>query len=319
MKILIIRFSSIGDIVLCTPIIRLLKTAFPHSTIDFLTKHRFSSILDNNPYLNSVYSWDDTESLKQLKKNDYTLIVDLHSNLRSFLVKSIFWYVPSVSLSKKSLQKWLFVKTKWPIFRVSNIVKREVDLLKPFGIDWDNLGLDVLPKEPMEHLGLVEEFLVIALGGTYKTKQMPMEIVASIIQNSTVPVVLIGGEAEKSAAQSICLQVSNNVLNLTGKLSILESAEVMKRAKWVISGDTGMAHIAAAMATNLTVVWGNTSTHFGMVPPAKAGKVVLNVEAQNLSCHPCSKLGFDECPKGHFQCMKGHNGERIANMMEKSL
>jgi ADP-heptose:LPS heptosyltransferase len=319
MRILVVRFSSIGDIVLCSPILRLLKSAFPNCSIDFLTKQRFANILDNNPYLENVYCWESKESFNKLKRNNYSLIVDLHSNLRSLMVKALFWHVPAVSLSKKSLQKWLYVKTKWSIFRVTNIVEREVDLLKVFDIQWDGLGLDIFPSNETFGLDLPKEYVVLALGGTYKTKQMPLELVASIIQNMIIPVVLIGGEAEKGIADNLSSQFSKETINLTGQLSILDSAKIMKAAKWVYSGDTGMAHIAAAVGTNLTIVWGNTSTHFGMVPPAKFGKVVLNVEAVNLSFHPCSKLGFDDCPKGHFQCMKGHKGDRIVNMMEKSL
>lgn len=319
MRILVVRFSSIGDIVLCSPILRLLKSAFPNCTIDFLTKQCFANILDNNPYIQNVYCWESKESLNLLKGNNYSLIVDLHSNLRSFMVKARLWHVPAVSLSKKSLQKWLYVKTKWSIFQVSNVVEREVDLLKVFGIQWDGLGLDIFPSNEFSGSDLPQEYVVLALGGTYKTKQMPLELVASIIQNMPIPVVLIGGEAEKGIAANLSSQFSNETINLTGQLSILDSANIMKGAKWVYSGDTGMAHIAAAVGTNLTIVWGNTSAYFGMVPPAKLGKVVLNVEAVNLSCHPCSKLGFDDCPKGHFMCMKGHKGDRIVNMMEKSL
>lgn len=323
-EIMVIRFSSIGDIVLCTPVIRLLKKRFPESKITFVTKSKFAHLLSKNPYIERILCWDHDLQRIELSQIQFDIIVDLHSNLRSLMVKLRFWQVPSLSLSKKNLNKFLYTITKWNIFKVDSIVQRSIQTLMPLGISDDKEGLDfqVSDIEVSSELefGLLDDYLVVVLGGTYFTKRIPEnkleEFFRSFPKNK---IALIGGKEEFELGKRLEKKYEGSVVSFCGQLSIEESAKLMSRSKVVISGDTGMAHIAAALGCSIGLIWGNTAPGYGMSPVVKEGVEIEHFVVPDLNCWPCSKLGYSDCPKGHFKCMQGQNMVEVSKFVEKYL
>ncbi len=308
MKILILRFSSIGDIVLTSPVVRCLKQQLNASEIHFLTKKSFASIVENNPNVDKVFSFekDVKEVLHELKKENYDWVIDLHHNLRSMQVKRALGK-PSKSFNKLNIEKWLLVNLKINRLPNKHIVDRYFETVAHLGVKNDLKGLDFFidAKNEVAISSLPREFqngfIAFVIGAKHNTKKLPTEKIISICKKLNRAVILIGGKEDFEVGEKIASQISN-VFNGFGKYNLQQSASLIKQADKVITHDTGMMHIAAAFQKNIISVWGNTVPGFGMYPymPGKESKIV---EVKNLSCRPCSKIGFEKCPKGHFKCM----------------
>jgi ADP-heptose:LPS heptosyltransferase len=310
-KILVIRFSSIGDIVLTTPIIRALKEQ-SDCEIHALTKKRYHYIYKSNPHIKRTigFSKSVSEVFEELKNEKYDYVVDLQKNIRSIkLLKKL--KVPHSSFPKLNIEKWLLVNFHINKLPEKHIVERYFEALKPLNIKNDNKGLEYyLPHnfntKPISiNKELNNGYIAFVIGGQHFTKIMPAEKAASIASQLSLPVILIGGPEDKSRGEEIVkLGKSNLIINCCGQYSINASASLVKQAKLVITNDTGLMHIAAAFKRPIISLWGNTVPEFGMYPyfPQQRAKYVIS-EVSGLKCRPCSKIGFDKCPKGHFKCM----------------
>lgn len=308
MKILVLRFSSIGDIVLTTPVVRCLKKQ-TGAAVHFLTKSGFSTILAPNPYIDKVISFENDvdEVLPDLKSAQYDLVIDLHRNLRSLRVKLALG-CPARSFDKLNLEKWLLVNTGIDLLPALHIVDRYMDTLRGLDVQYDGAGLDyfIPPEEEVrpENLspGLTAgQYIAFVLGATHATKRLPVQKAQEICREIDLPVVLLGGKSEQATAGAL---VGSNLVNLCGQLTLHQSASVVRQSAKVLTHDTGLMHIAAAFGKQIVSLWGNTIPKFGMYPLYPTG-VHLNtsVEVTGLPCRPCSKIGFDTCPKRHFRCM----------------
>ena len=145
-------------------------------------------------------------------------------------------------------------------------------------------------------------FHVLVVGGSYYTKQIPINKLKEICVQSSLPLVLLGGKEDSGIAETVHQAFPDKTFNLCGKLNINQSASVIQQSKTVITSDTGLMHIAAAFKKDIISLWGNTIPEFGM-GPYLAGNNSQLLEVKNLPCRPCSKLGYKKCPKGHFKCM----------------
>lgn len=309
-KILIIRFSSIGDIVLTTPVIRCVKEQIENCEIHYLTKRSFKSILEHNPYITKLHliEKDVNEVIEDLKKENFDHIIDLHNNLRSLHVK-LKLLKPATAFKKMNLKKWLIVRFKVRNIFLPHIVERYLDAAKSLNIKNDNKGLDyfiphtdeiTLSTLPLSHQ---KGYTAFVIGAKHFTKQLPIEKIISICKKLNSPIVLLGGKEDADRALAIQNEVGENIFNACGKYNLNQSASFIKQAVKVISHDTGLMHIAAAFNKEIISVWGNTVPAFGFTPylPAKDSKIV---EVKDLPCRPCSKIGYDKCPQGHFKCMR---------------
>jgi ADP-heptose:LPS heptosyltransferase len=308
-KILIIRFSSIGDIVLTTPVIRCLKLQLPGVQVHFVTKHVFKDTLVHNPYLAKIHTFqkDVSEIYQELKDENFDLVIDLHKNLRSARLKTQLG-VKSFSFNKLNVQKFLAVRLKMiKALPDKHIVERYMETLLPLGVRPDGKGLDYFLSAEDEvdvkrqYLNNAGDFTAVVAGGSYFTKQIPLNKLAEICARMKTPVILLGGVTDRQVGDELKKQFPA-VINLCGALALNQSASVIKQASLVISSDTGLMHIAAAFRKRIISVWGNTIPEFGMVPylPHPSNQIL---EVKHLSCRPCSKLGYNKCPRGHFKCM----------------
>jgi ADP-heptose:LPS heptosyltransferase len=324
-KFLIIRFSSIGDIVLTSPVVRCLKSQFPEAEIQYLTKKRNFDLIQANPYIDKIHLFGDSisETIRDLKAENFDYIIDLHNNLRSLRVKFAL-NTKSLSFNKLNIRKFLFTRFKINSMPEGHIVDRNLETLQLFNITNDGKGLDhFIPKEDEFQIDLLPEsftngYVALVLAGTYSTKRMPVGKYRQLISRSGLPFVLLGGKSERSLAAAILEWNTGNVVDYTGKLGINQSASVVKNARLVISNDTGLMHIAAAYHKKILSVWGNTSPELGMYPylPGTGSEIL---EVKGLSCRPCSKLGYQQCPKKHFRCMNDLPEEQIIDWVNREF
>lgn len=319
-KVLIIRFSSIGDIVLTSPVVRCLKNQQPDWELHFLTKKSFSSLLEHHPQIDRVITFDPkTERLsklvQQLQTENYDYLIDLHKNLRTAYLK---WRlkVKSYSFSKLNVQKWLLTNFKINRLPEVHIVDRYLKAVADLGITNDQQGLDYyLPHSSSTHKStneaiqqLPKDFIALVIGAKHATKRLPTEKLQLLcLALADYTIVLIGGPDDRMAAQQIA-SVGDFIHNYCGELNFHESAELIQAARVVVAHDTGFMHIAAALKKRIVSIWGNTIPEFGMTPylPAEHSPASI-IEVKDLACRPCSKIGYPECPKGHFACMQRIN------------
>lgn len=333
MKILIIRFSSIGDIVLTTPIVRCLKQQKPDAEIHYLTKRAFLPVLEANPYIHQVHllAEDLNDSIEQLKQEKFDVVIDLHKNIRTARVKKAL-KLKSYSFPKLNVQKWFYVNLKLNLLPDSSIVERYFEAVKPLGIHNDGQGLDYFIPEkdktdhkdiPMSHWA---GYLGFVIGGSYATKKLPVARWKEICALSPIPIILLGGPEDKDDAAEIASIDPVKIYNSCGKFNINESADLVKNAKLIISNDTGLMHVAAAFKKPIISLWGNTTPELGMFPYLGFNNLknnvapnLLMIENKQLSCRPCSKIGYNQCPKRHFKCMNNLVFSEIGIFIKKYI
>ena len=325
-KILIIRFSSIGDIVLTTPVIRCLKTQLPEAEIHYLTKKQNQSLLQENPFLTRIWLHEKNfkELLPLLKAEKFDFIVDLHKNFRSLYV----WFHllrPYGTFKKLNLKKWMIVNLRIDRLPRIHIVDRYFAAVKSLGIVNDRKGLDYfIPSGEEVDLSLLPElfrqrFIAFIIGGKHTTKIFPEDKVVEVCRNVSRPVILLGGKEDAERGRRIEQLAGSSVFNACGRFSINQSASLIRQSDKVITNDTGLMHIAAAFGKTILSIWGNTIPEFGMVPylDGKENGVSGIFEVKDLTCRPCSKIGFEKCPKGHFRCMKEQDVDAMINTLNR--
>jgi ADP-heptose:LPS heptosyltransferase len=308
-KILFVRFSSIGDIVLTTPVIRCTKLQLG-AEIHFLTKENFKGIVASNPHVSKVITIKSkvAEVKELLLKENYDYVIDLHHNLRTMQVKRLL-KKPSFSFPKLNIEKWIIVNAHLNFLPEVHIVDRYFEPLKNIGVKNDGNGLDFfIPQEDEINIQTLPEthrdsFIAFTTGAKFATKQLPVEKVVSILRRVNRPIVMLGGKEDIDRAEFVKKELGDLIFNACGKYNLNQSASLLKQAEMVIAHDTGLMHIASAFKKKIYSVWGNTIPEFGMYPylPGEGSKII---EVKNLYCRPCSKIGFAECPLGHFRCMR---------------
>ena len=318
-KILLIRFSSIGDIVLTTPVVRALKNQLD-CQLHVFTKKQYAGIYQNNPHVDRVHIFENNLSTVtiELKSQQFDFVVDLQKNMRSLKVRRSLKR-PSASFPKLNRQKWLLVNFKINKLPDVHIVDRYFEAVQSLGVKNDNRGLEYfIPDESVVSPSnldsrLSKAYIGFVIGGQHLTKMMPVEKVANIVSKLNFPVVLLGGKEDAARGDEIVYLTDNsNVLNTCGQLSLDQSASLIQQAKVVLTNDTGLMHIAAAFKKPIVSLWGNTVPQFGMYPymPGCENRSFIS-EVSGLKCRPCSKLGFKKCPKGHFKCTLEQDEELI--------
>lgn len=327
MKILIIRFSSIGDIVLTSPVIRTLRQNFPEAQIHFFTKKAYSDLVIHNPYISQVHFLEKDNlalKIKELQNLHFDYIFDLHHNLRSFRIK-LALRKPAFTFQKQNWERYLFTKWKLKDTKIRHVVDRYLHTCKEFEqktgnhFQYDEKGLDffIPPNETFPPLFdnniSLSNAITVVLSATHATKKWLPEYFISLLNDLNMPVILLGGKSEITESETIAKQLTCPYFNSVGKYSLLQSAALMTQTRFVLTHDTGFMHIAAALGMKIFSLWGSTSPELGFAP-FKAQNISL--EIKDLYCHPCSKIGLDKCPEGHYKCMKDLLPEKVKEIIK---
>ncbi|MEQ9443384.1 MAG: glycosyltransferase family 9 protein [Cyclobacteriaceae bacterium] len=325
LKILILRFSSIGDIVLTTPVPRTLKTQLDVE-VHYCTKKQYHAILANNPYLDKIHVLEGKLSLliQQLKRENFDYVIDLHHNLRTQIIKKRLG-VKSYSFPKLNIEKWLMVNLKVNKLPNVHIVDRYMETVAPLGVKMDSLGLDyfIPEQDEVERSWLPEthqkEYVAYAIGAQFNTKKLPVDRMIELCDRINKPIILLGDKNDRETGEQVArfferseataslepklleLNKKTLVFNACGKFNLNQSASIIRQADHVVTHDTGLMHVAAAFKKNIFCVWGNTIPAFGMYPYRTKFTILEN---NKVSCRPCSKIGYQQCPKKHFRCMR---------------
>jgi heptosyltransferase-2 len=343
-KTLIIRFSSVGDIILSSPLIRALRRRFPEAEIDFLVKSQYADLVRGNPHLTRVLEFPSGGSFGQLRElrrrvreTGYDLIVDIHGNLRS---RYIAYGARRIARYRKhTLHRRALVHLKWNLFsetdRQTSVALRYLAPLAPFGVTDDGLGLEVFPGEEdraraltlLREAGLegVTPLVAVAAGARHWNKRWPAErfahAAALIAQKRGGAVLLLGAEDDGEVCRSVLDHLSRiapalRAANLAGRMSLRQAAALMDRCALVLTNDSGLMHLAAARKRPLVALFGPTVREFGFFP---FGTESVVLEHAGLECRPCTTIGRADCPRSHFRCMLDTAPEAVARSAEQVL
>jgi ADP-heptose:LPS heptosyltransferase len=289
----------------------------PDAEIHYLTKSNYNSLIGTNPYIDKAHYLEENidNVIRELRELNFDYIIDLHHNLRSLKVKRAL-ETKSISFKKLNIEKWIYVNSKINILPNIHIVERYMQTLERFKVKNDGRGLDFFIPEtervkekdiPASHSA---GYIGIVIGAALNTKKYPTHKLKMLCETIDHPVVLMGGMEDADEGDRIASLDPIKIYNSCGKFSLNESADLIRRAKLIVTNDTGLMHIAAAFKKPIISLWGNTVPEFGMYPYYGENFLKQNpnpfdvVEIKGLICRPCSKIGYDKCPKGHFKCME---------------
>ncbi|OAV44191.1 glycosyltransferase family 9 protein [Lewinella sp. 4G2] len=329
-KILIVRFSSIGDIVLTTPVIRCVKEQ-TGAEVHFLTKAPFASILEANPHVDRVISIrkDLSEVAKQLAEAGYDGCIDLHGNLRTLELKARLAqpFAPhprprTKTFDKLNYEKFLLTRFKIDRMPDVHIVQRYLAAAAPFGVVDDGKGLDYFIPEKdrvdLKEVGIPNRYVAFVIGAAHATKRLTEAQMREFCEDHDEAIVLLGGPAEREIGARLSAGL-DHVSNACGAFNLAGSADLVRQARVVLTHDTGLMHVAAAFKKPIVSVWGNTVPALGMYPylPGQEGlEKERRQEILDLDCRPCSKIGFQKCPRGHFSCIKKQSIREIRRVVK---
>jgi lipopolysaccharide heptosyltransferase II len=325
-KTLVIRFSSIGDIVLSTPLLRVLRSRFPKGQIDYVTLTAYAELVKSNQNLNHTYAFDPTQGFdglrtlkKRIKDERYDLIVDIHDSLRSKYLRSLRGPIVTV-VDKRVMQRSMLVKFKKNIYKeIVPVADRYIETVRQLGITNDGKGLELhIPDETLFgvsgkiatlKLNQFEKVVGLCPGARHFTKRWPPERFARVgsacAQKLDAKILLFGGKQDETICNQICWDINNQAgaekaTSLCGQLGLLETAAAMEYCDVILTNDTGLMHIATAMHRKIVAIFGSTVREFGFFPH---GSEAIVLENKGLACRPCSHIGRSDCPEKHFKCM----------------
>ena len=276
LKVLIVRFSSIGDIVLTSPIVRVLKKQ-KQVTIHYLTKDEYSSLLVNNPYIDKLHLINQTvnELREQLIDEKYDCVIDLHNNLRSQTLR--FLDVPIKRYSKSNFKKLIYMYLGINYLNNEHVVDRYLQAISFLGVKNDNQGLDFfITKQDEVNFNVKQKYITWCIGASKEQKKLAFDQICYVANKLNLPIVLLGGMEESNKANLIINQCSQNkIYNYCGNITINQSAYLIKHSQILLSNDTGLMHIGAALNKKIISFWGCTKPDLGFYPYTKKSNSLM--------------------------------------------
>lgn len=334
-RILIIRLGSIGDILLTTPLIRMIKKQIDGVEIDFLIKRSFVPLVQENPHINQIIQFNGScdkvrlwNMIRHIRNSGYDAILDLQNNQRSFLIRCFSGVRIQRCFHPKRIRRFLLVYFKANFYGKSvPVSSRYLKTLAKWGIVDDGAGLEFFIDRQSENRMIdrlrkkqfnKEKILVLAPGAAHNTKRWPITGFAeagNFFAQRGMSVIIVGGQGDTSLSEELVQLIDFPVTNYSGQLSLSETGALIKHSELIITNDTGVAHMGAAFRRKLVVIFGPTTHHFGFLP-FRTDAIVIE---KSLSCRPCSYHGSTRCPKDHFNCMKQIRGHEVIEAALKLL
>jgi heptosyltransferase-2 len=342
-KILIVRFSSLGDIILTEPIVRYLRIHYPEAKIDYLTKKAFKSVVQHFTGLNNILLWENKSALlKYIRNEQYDILIDLHDKFNTFIVKSLAFAQKTVTYEKKHLFRKLLVKkllkdnidsTLDLYFTVFK--KIDKDLYEKYSSRENHSQFYPKILANTESVSETEELyqnyninhnktlIGVFPGASYNTKQYPLDywinFLEMIPESWNCQFIILGSYEEKYQAIKIKNSVNIKPVDLCGKFNLSELIDFVSKLDGIISNDSGPMHIAAALNKPQIAIFGATNTILGF-RPLNDKAIIMQSE---IKCSPCSLHGGDFCPKKHFKCMRDQKPslllKQFKDLLEKSI
>jgi len=323
LKILVIRLSSIGDIILTTPVLEAIKDKYPDAILDFLVMDKFEDAISGNKNIDNliIFKKEKYKGIlgiirfsKKLKENRYDLVIDLHSKIRPILISKIIGN-KVLRYKKRSWWKTLFVKLRIMKYNVDDtIVRNYFRPLDVLGVYYTKEKLKFnFEKENAEKVKEFKDFVVMSPGAANNTKKWPKEYFAALGKRFEEKIVLIGGQDDFNDFELIKKEIGDKCVNLAGKLSLKESGALISQSKYVITNDSGPFHIARGVGTKVFVIFGPTDP--GMFEYDEDSILLF----EDVQCSPCSLHGNKKCPKGHFKCMKELTPEKVYKVVKENI
>jgi heptosyltransferase-2 len=319
-KILIIRFSSFGDIVLSFPLISIIKTNYPEAVLHFLTLEKYHPLLQLNDNIDLIL-YSANEIRKELRdyivKGNYDVIIDLHKNTLSYYC-TLFTGTKILRIKKNNLKKLLLVKFKINLLKeLIPVFLKYINSCKQYLQLNDNSfrtsKLHFLNDRPVK-----DKYFIIAPCSRHFTKTYPYERFEQIIKSlPDYKIVLVSDNVDSEI--NLCRQlaeISNNIINYSGKLNYEVLSNVIYHSELIICNDSGVLHLAEALGKKVICIFGSTVKEFGFYPQLKSSVVFEN---NSLKCRPCSHIGRNNCPKKHFKCMLDISNSKLISLIKNNL
>jgi len=334
---LVVRFSSIGDIVLASPLLRCVHRAFPDAELDFVTKEKFADLVRFSPYLHQVFvlpeggGWRELRALKRaLKARRYDLVVDIHKNFRSYYLRWGLGAERALSYRKWRWARTVLIMSKRNIYPGKMpVYQRYLAAVAGLGVEDDGKGPE-LSLEPssqarvralLSEAGFLSHPLKVAVvpgAGFFTKRWLPegfAEVADALATRHRSATLLLGDGNDVPIAARVAAAMHHKPVDMVGALSLMESAAALELCDLVVCNDTGLMHIATALKKRVVAIFGPTTEELGFFPFGALSRVVQ----KPLPCRPCSHVGSTRCPKGHFRCMRDIAAEEVLAAAEELL
>lgn len=331
-NVLVVRFSSIGDVLLTTPLLRAIRRRHPSSRITVLTKSAYVPLLSHNPHPSQILALAPDRSLTsvagELRQAEYTHLLDLHDSVRSRLLRTL---VPGrwTSYPKYRIARAVLIHTKHNIYRDPRpVAERYFSAAQGLGVTPDGGPPDLfLAPEAVREvdewlaatgLGRHRPLLALAPGAAHATKRWPVAHWRTLfhrVVEKGFDVAVVGGGDDASIGASLVNGARAHGRNAAGRFGLQSTGALLQRAAALISGDTGVMHMATAVGTPVVALFGPTVRPFGFFPYTSRARVV----ELGLPCRPCSSKGGPRCPLGHHRCMLDITPDQVYEALRRGL
>jgi lipopolysaccharide heptosyltransferase II len=330
--ILVVRFSSIGDILLTTPLLRAIRTKWPGARVTVLTKRQYVSLVSDNPNATETFGIGPRQGVRSIaaliRNVKYSHILDLQGGLRTLMVRMLA-PGPWTGFSHRRLPRALLIRFKHNTYHEHVPVPEryfeaaaDLDVVPDGGPPEFFLNPASVEKGEAwlarARVGQTRAMVAIAPGAAHATKRWPVDhwikLVRQIV-NTGADVVALGGPGDSAMGAEIAARAGAHVASAAGDLTLQETGAVLKHAAALISGDTGVMHMATGVGTPVVALFGPTVRQFGFFPYNAHASVV----ERNLSCRPCSSHGGPECPLEHHLCMREILPDMVFTTLTRTL
>lgn len=331
-NVLVIRLSSIGDIILSTPFLRVLKDRHPHCRVHFAVRKEYASLLNDHPHIDRLISIDTSLGRRALRnlnmkllQERYDAVFDLHNNFRSRVLRNGLSRRIHL-INKRTLRRSLLVHLHWNTFRtIIPVAERYIETAHEYGVRPDNDGPELFPSEDdegnarlkMRAAGWMPDTSTIGLcpGAKHVTKRWPEDHVIELAQQLLKlghHLIIFGSDEDTATGDRIRAIDPVRIHNCSGRLGLMETAAAMRFCRLLITNDSGLMHMATAVSRPVVAIFGSTVREFGFFPYHGRSAVV---ETEGLSCRPCTHLGRASCPKRHLICLHDIDVEHVLEAM----